>query len=79
MGEEKEKEALLVNEFGCYVLYSIKHLNINRDCTDLNTQQRDAVPEALFSIEILILRAHSYFYTFLWLKFALFCMTTPLQ
>lgn len=61
MGEEREKEALLVNEFECYVLYSIKHLNINRDCIDLNTQQRGSVPGALFSIEILIFRAYTCF------------------
>lgn len=64
MGEEREKAALLVNEFGCYALYSIKHLNINRDCADLNTQQRDSVPEALFSIEILIFRAYTRFIHF---------------
>lgn len=37
MGEERENEALLVNEFGCYVLYSIKHFNINRDGTKPKT------------------------------------------
>lgn len=49
MGEEREKEALLVNQFECYVLYNIKHLNINRKCVDLNTQQRDSGPGPLFS------------------------------
>lgn len=65
MGEEREKEALLANEFECYVLYSIKHLNINRDCIDLNTQQRGSVSGALFSIEILIFRAYTCFIHFL--------------